>query len=127
MRRLIRIIRNSLLFVITAIVARAGVLTFSVVTHGLRQLRVAAVPRAPVDRQGAAARLSEAIRFRTVLSFEHPDQDAEALRGLQAHISKSFPAFHAAAKREVVGQYSHYAEIATISSASRRCVRTPTT
>src|SRR5438477_2286914 len=55
---------------------------------------------------GAAARLSEAIRFRTISSFENLDQSSEALRGLQAHILKSFPAFHAAAKREVIGQYS---------------------
>ncbi len=106
MRRLIRMIRNTLLLVIAAIVILAGVLTLNVVTHGSRQLQVAAVPRAPVDQQGAAARLSEAIRFRTVSSFENPDQDTEALRGLQAHISRSFPAFHAAARREVVGQYS---------------------
>jgi carboxypeptidase PM20D1 len=60
----------------------------------------------PIDAQGAAARLSEAIRFRTISSFENPDQDTEALRGLQAHIAKSFPAFHAAVRREVVGGYS---------------------
>ena len=106
MRRLIQIIRNILLLAIAAIVVLAGVLAFNVVTHGSRQLQVAAVPRAPVDREGAAARLSEAIRFRTISSFENPDQDAEALRGLQAHIEKSFPAFHAAARREVVAGHS---------------------
>src|SRR5712671_6935866 len=106
MRRSIKIIGNLLLLVVAAIVILAGVLAFNTFTHGSRQLQVTAVPRAEVDAQAAAQRLAEAIRFRTISSYEKPDQDAAALRGLQAHISKSFPAFHAAAKREIVGQYS---------------------
>lgn len=106
MRRLIKIIRKLLLLAVAAIVVLAGVLLFNVVTQGSRQIQVAAVPRAPVDRQGAAARLSEAIRFRTVSNFLNPEQDAEALRGLRAHIENSFPAFHAAARREIVGGHS---------------------
>jgi carboxypeptidase PM20D1 len=105
-RRLIKILRSIALLVIAAIAVLAGVLAFNVFTHGSRQLQVAAVPHAAVDSGGAATRLSEAIRFRTISSFENPDQDTEALRGLQAHIEKSFPAFHAAAKREVIGGYS---------------------
>jgi carboxypeptidase PM20D1 len=106
MRRSIKIIGNLLLLVVAAIVVLAGVLLFNVASHGSRQIQVSVVPRAPVDQQSAATRLSEAIRFQTISNFLNPDQDADALRGLQAHISKSFPAFHAAAKREIVGQYS---------------------
>jgi carboxypeptidase PM20D1 len=106
MRRAIKIIRNILLLAIAGIAVLAGVLLFNVVTHGSRQIQVAAIQRAPVDAQGAAARLSEAIRFRTISNFENPDSDADALRGLQAHIAKSFPAFHASARREIVGQFS---------------------
>ena len=93
MRRLIKIVRNILLLVIAAIIVLAGVLLFNVLTHGSRQIQVAAVPRIPVDQQGAAARLSEAIRFQTISNFLNTEQDAEALRGLQGHIEKSFPAF----------------------------------
>src|SRR5262245_382033 len=106
MRRLVRIIRNVLLVLIAAVVAVAAVLAFNVFSQGSRQLQVAAVPKAQVDTQAAAARLAEAIRFRTISSYEKPDQHADALRGMQAHIEKSFPAFHAAAKREIVGDYS---------------------
>lgn len=106
MRRLIRIIRNILLVVIAAIVILAGVLLFNVFSHGSRQIEVSAGPRAAVDQQPAAARLSEAIRFQTISSFLNPEQHAEALRGLRAHIEKSFPAFHATAKRELVGGHS---------------------
>lgn len=106
MRRLIRIIRNVFLVLIAAIVVLAAVLAFNVFSHGSRQLQVAAVPKVPVDAQGPAARLAEAIRFRTISSYEKPEQHADALRGMHAHIEKSFPAFHAAAKREVVAGLS---------------------
>ena len=77
MRRLIRISRNILLLAIAVIVILAGALAFNTFTHGSRQLQVAAVPRAEVDTQAAAKRLSEAIRFRTISSYEKPDQHAE--------------------------------------------------
>src|SRR5215213_10202249 len=106
MRRLIRVIRNVALLAIIALVLLAGALAFNTLTHGSRQLQVTAVPRAEVDTQAVAVRLAEAIRFRTISSYEKPDQAADALRGMHAHIEKSFPAFHAAAGREIVGQYS---------------------
>jgi carboxypeptidase PM20D1 len=100
------LIRNIVLFVIAAIVILAGVLLFNVISHPSRQLQVAAVPRVPVDEQAAAVRLGEAIRFQTISNFLNPDTNADALRGLQAHIAKSFPAFHAVAKREIVATHS---------------------
>jgi carboxypeptidase PM20D1 len=106
MRRLIRIIRNIFLALIALVVVLAAVLVFNVFGHSSRQLQVAAVPKAQLDTPAAAARLAEATRFRTISSYEKPDQHADALRAMQAHIEKSFPAFHAAAKREVVADYS---------------------
>jgi carboxypeptidase PM20D1 len=106
MRRPTRLVRNILLLVIAAVAILACVLLFNVIGHGSRQIEVTAAPRGPVDEQGAAARLGEAIRFQTISNFLDPDSDADALRGLQAHIARSFPAFHAAAKREIVASYS---------------------
>ncbi len=106
MRRPLRLIRNIVLVVIAALAILTGVLLFNVVTHGSRQIQVTAVPRVAVDEQAAAARLGEAIRFQTISNFLNPDSNADALRGLQAHIAKSFPAFHALAKREIVATYS---------------------
>src|SRR3954453_15502813 len=106
MRRSLRLIRNVALIIIAALLLLASVLFFNVFTLSSRQIQVGAVPRAEVDAQGAAARLAEAIRFRTISNYADPDSDAEALRGLQAHIEKSFPAFHAATKRESVATYS---------------------
>jgi carboxypeptidase PM20D1 len=106
MGRALRIIRNILLALTAAIVVLAGVLAFNVFSHGSRQLQVAAIPKAQADAPAAAARLAEAIRFRTISSYEKPEQHADALRGMQAHIQKSFPAFHATARREIVADYS---------------------
>jgi carboxypeptidase PM20D1 len=101
-----RLFRNILLTLIAAIILLAAVLAFNTFTHGSKQLQVASIPRAQIDTQAAAARLAESIRFRTISSFEKPDQHAEALRGMQAHIEKSFPAFHAIARREIVADLS---------------------
>jgi carboxypeptidase PM20D1 len=106
MRRFVRLVRALALVLFAAIVVLAAVLAFNVIGRTSRQLQVTALPRAAVDEQSAAARLAQAIRFRTVSNFQNPDQDAEALRGLQAHITSSFPAFHGAAKRELVNGYS---------------------
>jgi carboxypeptidase PM20D1 len=106
LRRVFKLVRNILLLLIAGILVLAGVLAFNTFTHRSRQLQVAAIPRADVDAKAAATRLAEAIRFRTISSYEKPDQHADALRGMRAHIEKSFPAFHAAAKREIVADYS---------------------
>src|SRR3954447_23099272 len=106
MRRPFRLIRNIVALLFAALGILAGVLLYNVASHGSRQIQVAAVSRVAVEDQDAAARLGEAIRFQTISSFTDPDSDAEALRGLQAHIAKSFPAFHAAAKQETVATYS---------------------
>src|SRR4051794_14662373 len=94
MRRPLRLIRNVALVFVAALAVLIGVLLFNVLTLTSPQIQVAAPPPAQVDAQGAATRLSEAIRFQTISNFLDPEQDAEALRGLQAHIAGSFPAFH---------------------------------
>jgi len=102
MRRLFRWVRNIVVIALVAIAGLAAVLAYNAYRQPSRQIDVAAVPPVAVDEQGAAQRLAEAIRFQTISNFLNPEQDAEALRGLQAHIAASFPAFHAAAKRELV-------------------------
>ena len=106
MRRLIRLIRNAVVLAIVAATVIAAVLLFNVVTHGSRQLPVAAVPPIAVDEAGAASRLAAAIRFRTIADIADADHSADAFRGLHAHIAASFPAFYAATTRETVGGYS---------------------
>ncbi len=59
----------------------------------------------PVDSSAAALRLSEAIRFRTV-SLAAPGDDRAPFEHLHGWMQRNYPAFHAAARREVIGELS---------------------
>lgn len=102
---MIRLIRKLALLLIVAVVVLAGVLAANALMTKSRQIHVAALPQVAVDNDAVAKRLAEAIRFRTISSFLDPEQSADAFRGLHAFMQASYPAFHAATKREVVGNY----------------------
>mgnify|MGYP001041857518 CR=1 FL=1 len=106
MRRLIRTIRNLAVLLIAAIVILGCALGINALMQPSRQLKVAAIARAPVDEKSAADHLGAAIRFRTISSASDAEQNADAFRGLQAYMAETFPAFHAAAKRENVNGLS---------------------
>jgi len=70
-----------------------------------RQMVVVPVPVAAVD-PGAADRLAQAIRFRTV-SYQNPKRlDRDQFLGLHRHLAEGFPAVHRVLARELVAQYS---------------------
>ncbi len=70
-----------------------------------RQLTVETVRARPVD-PGAAERLGQAIRFRTV-SYQNPRRlDPEQFLGLHRYLSDAFPGVHRTLGRETVEQYS---------------------
>ncbi|WP_315702163.1 MULTISPECIES: M20 family peptidase [unclassified Bradyrhizobium] len=106
MRRLPRIVRNVVLLVLVAIIAVLAILALNTQRQGSRQLQVTALPKISIDGEAAANRLAAAVRFRTISSYDDPEQNANAFAGLKAHIEASFPAFHAAAKQEVVAGHS---------------------
>lgn len=56
-----------------------------------------------IDVAAAAARLSQAIRFRTV-SLVAPDEDRTPFTDLQAWMIATYPAFHTVARRETVNE-----------------------
>jgi len=106
MRRLLRILRTVALLLVATAIVLAGLLAFNTVTNTSRQVAVAPLPPVPVDQDAAARRLAEATRWKTIASADDPDRSADAFRGLHAQIAAGFPAFHAAAKREVIADYS---------------------
>ncbi|MFH2005431.1 MAG: M20 family peptidase [bacterium] len=70
-----------------------------------RQLRVDPVRHVTLDPKAVVARLSTAIRFRTV---SHPDPaqvNGEPFEGLIRHLETSFPRVHRALRRERVGEH----------------------
>jgi carboxypeptidase PM20D1 len=58
-----------------------------------------------IDDSAAAVRLGEAIRFRTVSLVQETDDRAQ-FEQFHAWMQQRYPAFHAAARREVVGELS---------------------
>jgi len=106
MRRAIRILRNLALLLIAIIVGLAAVLIANTLRKSSQQIAVAPVAPASIDAQAAAQRLGAAVRLQTIASATDADQSADAFRALHDLIANNFPAFHAAAKREIVANYS---------------------
>jgi carboxypeptidase PM20D1 len=90
-----------------AVVALAlGVIALN--THGIssRQVAVRPIPVLPVDVQGAAERLAEAVRLRTVAARDDPALNAGQFSALHELLRLRFPKTHATLQREVVGGLS---------------------
>ncbi len=103
--RIIRILRNVVLLLIAAAIVLAAVLVANTWRKPSRQIAVAPVAPAAVDENAAARRLGAAVKLQTIASAD-ADQSADAFRALHDLIAQSFPAFHAAARREIVANYS---------------------
>ncbi|MDB5548093.1 MAG: peptidase, partial [Tardiphaga sp.] len=71
-----RKLKLAALVVLIALMALAATLAFNTFTTGSKQIAVTAIPRVAVDHDAVAKRLAEAIRFRTISSYENPDQAA---------------------------------------------------
>lgn len=59
-----------------------------------------------IDRDAAAARLSAAIRFRTVSLAGAPGDDPAQFKNFQLWLSETYPAFHAAVQLELINGLS---------------------
>ncbi|NGX94361.1 MAG: M20/M25/M40 family metallo-hydrolase, partial [Candidatus Afipia apatlaquensis] len=106
MRRAIGILRNIILLLIAAVVILAAVLVANAWRKSSQQIAVSPVAPVTIDEQAAAQRLGAAVRLQTIASVTDADQSADAFRAQHDLIAASFPAFHAAAKREIVANYS---------------------
>ena len=99
-------IRRLLLLVLAAVLLLALVLAVNTLRKGSRQLDVPAVPELAVDKAGAAERLAEAVRARTVSSRTDAAQNADQFLQLHAMLQARYPKAHAVLEREVVNELS---------------------
>lgn len=90
----------ALLLVLVAAVAA------NTLRKGSRQLDVPPLAVLPVDEQGAAKRLGEAVRLRTISSRDDAQLNADQFQQYHALLAQRFPKTHAALKREVVNGLS---------------------
>ena len=91
------------LALVSLLVLLVAILAANTLRKGSRQIEVAAVPVLAVDEAGAAARLGEAVRFKTISSRDDATLSAEQFKQFQSMLVNRFPKTHAALKREAVG------------------------
>ncbi len=84
----------------------AGAVTVNTLRKGSRQMEVAPLAVLAVDEAGAAARLGEAVRLRTISSRDDAALNADQFTQFHALLQAKFPKVHATLKREVVADLS---------------------
>ncbi|MDZ4691571.1 M20/M25/M40 family metallo-hydrolase [Terricaulis sp.] len=103
---MIRLILAGLGALLIAVVGFVGFRTFSFVAPPPpAAVEIAESSSYAVDASAAAVRLGEAIRFRTV-SLVSDGEDRAQFEQFHAWMQQRYPAFHAAARREIVGELS---------------------
>lgn len=91
---------------LAVVVLLAGVVTVNTLRKGSRQMEVAPLAVLAVDEAGAAARLGEAVRLRTISSRDDAALNADQFTQFHALLQAKFPKVHATLKREVVADLS---------------------
>lgn len=99
-------VKKALWGVLALLVVLVAVLAINTLRQGSRQLDVPPVPVLAVDEAGAAQRLADAVRLRTVSSRDDANLNADQFKQLHALLQAKFPKTHAALKREVVADTS---------------------
>ncbi len=74
--------------------------------QGSRQIEVAPLPVLDVDQAGAAQRLGEAVRARTISTPDDANSNSEQFAQLQALLQARYPKAHGVLRRELVGDLS---------------------
>lgn len=97
-------IKKTLLVIAVLVLLLATAVGLNTWRKGSRQLAVTPLAPIQVDEAGAAGRLAEAVRLRTVSSRTEAGLNADQFRALRTLLQQRFPRVHAALKREVVGE-----------------------
>jgi carboxypeptidase PM20D1 len=101
-----QMIKKLMLGVLALVLLLVVVLAFNTIRKGSRQLDVPPIAVLQLDEAGAAARLGEAVRLRTISSRDDAALNADQFKQFHALLQERFPKTHAALKREVVGDLS---------------------
>lgn len=88
------------------LVLLVAVLAVNTLRKGSKQVTVAPLAAMQLDTAAAAARLGEAVRFRTVSAYEDAHANADQFQGLHRLLEQRFPKVHANLQKEKVGDYS---------------------
>jgi len=92
--------------ILVAIVALVGTVAFKTFTNNPEEKQVAAVPKADIDKEAAAKRLSEAVTYKTISwSIDAPVESAE-FEKLHALIDNAYPTVAAKLEKTIISDYS---------------------
>lgn len=84
----------------------SSVLLVRTVALTSRQVTVAPSPAIQIDANAAAARLAQALPFRTISYQDRAQFSREAFLSLHQYLAKTFPETHRTLHREVINDYS---------------------
>lgn len=99
-------IKKVFLSIAALLLLLVAVVGINTVRKGSQQMVVAPLAPIQVDEAGAASRLGEAVRLKTISSREDAKLNADQFVALHALLQAKFPKLHAALKREIVGDLS---------------------
>ncbi|MDB5873577.1 MAG: hypothetical protein JWQ07_3019 [Ramlibacter sp.] len=99
-------IKRALWLVLGLVLLLVAAVAVNTLRQGSRQLDVPPAPPIAIDEKGVADKLSGAIRFKTVSSYDDAQLNADEFRKLHAYLEQRFPKVHATLKRETVGGLS---------------------
>lgn len=99
-------IKTALKLLLLLLVTLLTVIALNTWRKGSRQMQVPPLAPVAVDEAGAASRLAEAVRFKTLSSREDATLNADQFKALHALLQARFPKLHATLKREVVNELS---------------------
>lgn len=99
-------IKRIFVVLLVIVLLLAAIVAVNTVRKGSRQLDVAAVPMVPVDEKAVSERLAGMLVFRTISSYDKPEQNAGEFIKLHAYLQQHYPKAHAVLKRELIGNYS---------------------
>lgn len=105
-RRRRRRSRRLLLMITLGLLFLSSVLLFRTLTLTSRQITVPPGPSIQIDAAAAAARLAQALPFRTISYQDRSQFSRDAFLGLHQYLAKTFPETHRTLQRELINDYS---------------------
>src|SRR5688500_13117329 len=105
-RRRLRRSRRLFLMITLGLMVLSSVLLLRTLTMTSRQITVPPVPSIQIAAKFAAARLAQALPFRTISYQDRSQFSRDAFSGLHQYLVKTFPETHRALQRELINDYS---------------------
>ncbi|MCU0445477.1 MAG: M20 family peptidase [Microscillaceae bacterium] len=99
-------LKKILLFGLVILVVLAGILIFNTYNLTSKQMKIAPIRAAAIDKQQSAENLAGAIRFPTVSQFHQFYDRSKPFIELHQYLEKTYPLVHQKLKKETVSQYS---------------------